>query len=329
MHVTFMEPDSLSGRTSPEKLFHFFIGNGGTRNGVSRELLRALLGKLHAVYMPEAKDFCFASVLGASRAQDVFRRSGVCVQGSCKKRDLAHLVNPALMKGPPLHLYLSLVDCIPSVLLGDESSGRETDTHPHLPPGLLLVLEFVSQREEEELVQYLGSVGAGHGREGTQCSSKLCGWSSAGGSNGPSCEPDYRVKSKEMLDSDTASCSKVRHVLTPNSEQLQTRQVLTESSSTELRVVPSESNTFSSTGQSWNPTIATKFLATFVPSPSFPVRTMYTSLHLSPSLSSPCHHCYPSRLSYTGQASHRDCIEAPPCPSLWIRVHVRLQPSEP
>ena len=243
MHVTFMESDSLSGRTSPEKPFHLFIGNGGTRNGVSRELLRALLGGLHAVYMPEAKDFSFASVLGASRAQDVLWRSGVCVQDSCENGGLAHLVNPALMKGPPLHLYLSLVDCIPSVLLGDESCGLETDTHPHLPPGLVLVPGFVSQREEEELVQYFSSVGAG--REAAQYTSTLCDWSGAGGCSGPSCEPDCQVESKERIDLDAASCSRVSHVLSPNSEQLQTHKVLTESSLTEL--VPSEPNTFSST----------------------------------------------------------------------------------
>lgn len=164
MRVTFIEPDSLAtvstGPSTADQTYHLFIGNGGTQNGISRELLWTLLGSIDALYMPESKDFSFASVSGDKSALDILKRcNGLCVQDSCKERGVSHLLNPALMKGPPLHLYLSLVDQIPPILLEERKTLAEVASNIHPPPGLILVPEFVSQTEEIELLQYFSSSG--------------------------------------------------------------------------------------------------------------------------------------------------------------------------
>ena len=173
MRVTFVEPDRLTthgigSSATAHQSYHLFIGNGGTQNGISRELLRTLLGSIDALYMPESKDFSFASVSGATVARDILKRcNGLCVQDSCKERGLSHLLNPALLSGPPLHLYLSLVDQIPPILLKERSASAEAGSTLHLPPSLILVPEFVSQTEEIELLQCFSSSGL----QAVQCSS--------------------------------------------------------------------------------------------------------------------------------------------------------------
>ena len=165
MRVTFVEPESLAtDSTGPTnaghfQTYHLFIGNGGTQNGISRELLWTLLGTIDTLYMPESKDFSFASISGeAKSARDILKRcNGLCVQDSCKERGLSHLLNPILLNGPPLHLYLSLVDQIPPILLDERNTSADVVSTLHLPPGLILVPDFVSQTEEIELLQYFSS----------------------------------------------------------------------------------------------------------------------------------------------------------------------------
>ena len=157
MSVTFLDDDVLA-HEQPEspreqnavtREYHFFIGNGGTRNGVSREFLTALLDNVDSLYMPESKDFSFTSVTGKHQALYLLNHcNGVCVQDTCKIRNLCHLISPSLLEGPPLYLYLSLVDHIPAVLQCEVSGdGR-------LPPGLILIPDFISGEEERELVDY-------------------------------------------------------------------------------------------------------------------------------------------------------------------------------
>lgn len=137
-----------------ETSYHFFIGNGGTRNGISRELLSTILEDTDALYMPEAKDFSFASVTGQTKAVHLLKKcNGISVQETCKARGLSHLINPSLLQGPPLHLYLCLVDHIPTAVM--KYSEETLVTHrPHLPPGLNLIPEFISVTEEKELLSY-------------------------------------------------------------------------------------------------------------------------------------------------------------------------------
>ena len=141
---------NYSSESSRNHVCHIFIGNGGTRNGVSRSLLCALLGiKIDAVYTPSSEDYSFAEVAGLETALEILKTcNGLCVQDACKEKGLLHLVNPSLMKGPPLHLYLSFVNCIPPKL------KTSTDATTTRPPGLGLICGFISKEEEENLMEY-------------------------------------------------------------------------------------------------------------------------------------------------------------------------------
>ena len=150
MHVTFLD-DTITESSTLNPIsdeYHFFIGNGGTRNGISREVLTVLLGKVDSIYMPESKDFSFATVTGKRDVRRLLKNcNGICVQDTCKIRGLCHLISPSLLKGPPLHLYLSLVDCIPT-------SYEKVSDALEFPPGLFLFPEFISEVEERQLLNY-------------------------------------------------------------------------------------------------------------------------------------------------------------------------------
>ena len=133
--------------------YHLFVGNGGTRNGVSREIVTALLDGVESLYMPRSKDFSFASVTGRSKAMYLLDHcNGMNVQESCKRQNLDHLLGSSLLQGPPLHLYLSLIDHIPMCVFESNISSR-----PTLPLGLVLIPEFISPTEERGLLDYFSS----------------------------------------------------------------------------------------------------------------------------------------------------------------------------
>jgi alkylated DNA repair dioxygenase AlkB len=151
MGVRFL--DELPAITGDLSVYHFFIGNGGTRSGLSCEVLTALLDGVDTLYMPESKDFSFASVTGETKATELLRDyNGLCVQGTCKARNISHLLTPVLLQGPPLHLYLSIVDNIPASV-----SKFDVARSFALPPGLILFPEFISLAEERELLSYFTS----------------------------------------------------------------------------------------------------------------------------------------------------------------------------
>ena len=151
MGVRFL--DELPAITGDLSVYHFFIGNGGTRSGLSCEVLTALLDGVDTLYMPESKDFSFASVTGETKATELLRDyNGLCVQDTCKVRNINHLLTPALLQGPPLHLYLSLVDNIPASV-----SKFDVVRSFSLTPGLILIPEFISLAEERELLSYFTS----------------------------------------------------------------------------------------------------------------------------------------------------------------------------
>ena len=154
MRVTFL--DTLGAAIPAGEVdaqYSLFVGNGGTKNGISRELLNALLCSVDALYMPESKDFSFATVTGQRKTVHLLEHcNGISVQEACKIRGLSHLLNPSLTQGPPLHLYLSLVDQIPANIL-DTVAPREVE----LPPGLTLIPEFISVAEEKDLLSYFGT----------------------------------------------------------------------------------------------------------------------------------------------------------------------------
>ena len=162
------EPNS-DVKFQEEPSHHVFVANGGLQNGLSRELLsHLLLGEsvkekvLKKLYLPAGKDYAFAtfeSLEAASTA--VATLNGVCIQEKCRTcpasdSRLAQLLNPKLLTGPPLHLYLCFVDRIPQAYTVQASlieSGTESSSCG-LPPGLILVKEFVSESEERELLEY-------------------------------------------------------------------------------------------------------------------------------------------------------------------------------
>ena len=151
-NVTFLDAAALNVPDCELSTYHFFLGNGGTRNGVSRDILVALLEGVESLYMPPSKDFSFVSVTGTKKAKHLLSHChGINVQEACKTRDLVHLISSTLLQGPPLCLYISPVDGIP------ESFPKYISGHPILPPGLILVPGFISQTEEKELLLYFSS----------------------------------------------------------------------------------------------------------------------------------------------------------------------------
>lgn len=127
---------------------HVFVGNGGLRNGISRALLQELLATPH-IYMPPEKDYAFATFSSVTLAEvKVKALNGVCVQTI---PNTAHL--PAyLVNAPPLHLYLSFISTIPECV-----TEAAPIAPPSLPPGLVLVPNFITSAEEEELLTFFDS----------------------------------------------------------------------------------------------------------------------------------------------------------------------------
>lgn len=160
-----------------------FVANGGLQNGVSRELLLYLLGKslvildsdtidIKELYLPAGKDYAFATFDSPTAASEaVTHLNGVCIQERCKSGPaiLLGLLNPNLLSGPPLHLYLCFVDKIPQACiqpLGSAGASCSSSCCVDLPPGLELIEEFVSLEEEKELLDFFSL--SLHGSDATQ-----------------------------------------------------------------------------------------------------------------------------------------------------------------
>lgn len=166
------EPDSdVSFQEGPS--CHVFLANGGLQNGLSRELLEHFLieslmnvrGELKDLYLPAGKDYAFAtfdSTKAASAAVGCL--NGVCIQEKCRNgpEKLLELLSPKLLSGPPLHLYVCFVDKIPLTII----QPPVTELSSNLPPGLVLVEEFITTAEERDLLDFF-SVGASHSGEHT------------------------------------------------------------------------------------------------------------------------------------------------------------------
>lgn len=161
------EPNSdVSFQESPS--CHVFVANGGLQNGLSRELLVHLLTPtesaekgLKELYLPAGKDYAFAT-FGSSEAAAtaVTSLNGICIQEECSwcaagSEGLLKLINPKLLSGPPLHLYLCFVDRVPQVCINPPilTEGGASD----LPPGLVLIEEFISEAEERDLLDFFGA----------------------------------------------------------------------------------------------------------------------------------------------------------------------------
>lgn len=164
-----------------EPTCHVFVANGGLQNGLSRELLEHFLlteplmsgsRDLKELYLPAGKDYSFATFASHRAASMVVSHlNGSCVQEMCKSgpKKLLKLLNPKLLSGPPLHLYLCFVDKIP-LLCAHTLSASEASC-VKLPPGLDFVEEFVSADEERQLLDFFSlSSDAGHGD--LDCTSK-------------------------------------------------------------------------------------------------------------------------------------------------------------
>ncbi len=154
------EPDT-DLRFQEDPSIHMFIGNGGLKNGVPREVLEYILNPcpsktyLEQLYLPPGKYYAFAtftSILNASEC--LASLNGVCIQEVCN-----HLkpLPSVLSNGPPVHLFMSYVNKIPT----DVSTGVVVEDCKQLPPGLFLVEDFVSIQEEEQLLTFFSFAAEG------------------------------------------------------------------------------------------------------------------------------------------------------------------------
>lgn len=122
------------------------VGNGGSGNGVNRALLQELLSTSH-IYLPLDKDYAFATFSSVTQAEiKVKALNGVCIQTIPNTAHLpAHLID-----GLPLHVYLSFITAIPEWVTTPIAK-------PPLPPGLVLVHNFITAAEEDELLTFLST----------------------------------------------------------------------------------------------------------------------------------------------------------------------------
>ena len=140
--VTFQEEPSA----------HLFIGNGGLKNGVSKEILEHILNStnLSQLYLPSGKDYAFAIFPRVSDASKVLLSlNGVCIQDVCKDNErVMSSLPPAVLSGPPVHLYFSYVNKIPQNIKCIAMDANE------FPPGLHLLQEFITVHEEDQLLKF-------------------------------------------------------------------------------------------------------------------------------------------------------------------------------
>lgn len=130
------------------------VSNGGLENGLSRAVLELLLLTPHIHLLP-GKDFSFACYPTPCTAQEVVDAvNGVCVQSAPA---VAGLLPPCLVTGPPLHLFLSYVAKLPSCLTFYHSPSPSS-----LPPGLILIKDFITEEEEQDFITFLDSAYSGH-----------------------------------------------------------------------------------------------------------------------------------------------------------------------
>jgi alkylated DNA repair dioxygenase AlkB len=119
---------------------------------------------LKELYLPAGKDYAFATFESSKAASTaVTNLNGVCVQEQCTSacappgsEEQLRLLNPKLLSGPPLHLYLCFVDRVPRAYT-HPSVLTESVTN-NLPPGLVLIEEFVSEAEERELLDFFSAM---------------------------------------------------------------------------------------------------------------------------------------------------------------------------
>ena len=149
---------------------HVFIGNGGLHNAVSGDVLNELFtmvnekdhSTIKQLYMPFGKDYAFASFTSVEYAVSLVETlNGVCIQNVFEKRRELHRLCPSLANGPPLHLYMCFVDKIPRFIC-THAQGQIHSTMV-LPPGLILVPDFISQEEESDFLKFFAFLSTNRG----------------------------------------------------------------------------------------------------------------------------------------------------------------------
>ena len=142
---------------STEPTTTLFIGNAGIQTGVDEILLRQLLdieGIPISLHIPREQDFTFAVCQQVSESTYLYEHfNGSCIQELILDKQLHSVCTPSLFNGPPLHLYMSYVIDIPKQVLLTCQTGLLSNI-VSLPPGMSLLLEFITEREEEELFHY-------------------------------------------------------------------------------------------------------------------------------------------------------------------------------
>jgi len=136
---------------------HVLVSNAGIVNGLSRAAVQILLPSTIHIFMPADKDYCYVTFEDVAAAEEAVRdRNGVCVQSM---KTLWNLLPVSLQTGPPLHVFLSYIARLPPCAAHVRENSREQEQvngrHLQLPPGLVVVEEFISCEEEASLTSWL------------------------------------------------------------------------------------------------------------------------------------------------------------------------------
>ena len=149
-----------------ESSVHVLVSNAGMVTGLSRAAVQILVPSADSIYMPACRDYCYVTFASVAVAEEAVKaHNGVCVQ---TVKDLWDLLPMSLQNGPPLHLFLSYIARLPPFaaaaadakkdvmkrgLVNGEHEPEATD--PQLPPGLLVLEEFITEDKEAILMAWL------------------------------------------------------------------------------------------------------------------------------------------------------------------------------
>ena len=132
---------------------YVFVGNGGLASGVTGKLLSSLIGEdlitdIHS--MPDS-DSAFVEFKDAIVSEQTVKKlNGRCVQELVKQHGLQMLVPDSLLKGPPFHFLMAFLSDLPVEMCGASLSR----TNSVLPHGCHLLNDFISEKEEVDLLKF-------------------------------------------------------------------------------------------------------------------------------------------------------------------------------
>ena len=137
---------------SDEPTQYVYVGNGGIQTGVSHKLLKSVLCEdAVSIHMIPSMDFAFVVFKNKEVSMRTLENlNGSCVQQLVEDKCLQELVPATLLSGPPIHFLMAYVYELPPQLSVQQCNAIERE----LPPGCHILYEFVSEGEEQKLLQY-------------------------------------------------------------------------------------------------------------------------------------------------------------------------------